>query len=117
MSSRMQSAALMLLMLTTGLANAASAGENRPDPADPNAVVPPHRYVSDFAAYRRPQFEQTLDWRQANDTVRDVGGHAGALKGDDGEPSAASQTAPASGKPKMHHGGHHGHGGHGGHKQ
>jgi hypothetical protein len=116
MSSRMQSAALMLLMLTTGLADAASAGDNRPDPADPNAAVPPHRYISDFAAYRRPQFEQTLDWRQANDTVRDVGGHAGALKGND-EPPAASQTAPVSGKPKMHHGGHHGHGGHGGHRQ
>jgi hypothetical protein len=110
----MQPAALMLLMLTTGLADAASAGENRPDPADPNAAVPPHRYASDFVTYRRPQFEQTLDWRQANDAVRDVGGHAGALKGDDEPP--AGQSATASGKPKMHHGGHH-HGGHGGHKQ
>lgn len=105
MSSIKLSAALMLLMLTTSLAEAASAGEKRPDPTDPNAAVPPHRYVSDFAAYRKPQFEQKLDWRQANDIVRDVGGHAGALKEADGSPGA-SQTAPASGKPMMHHGGH-----------
>lgn len=114
MSSSMQSAALMLLMLTTGLAEAASAGEKRPDPADPNAAVPSHRYVSDFAIYRKPQFEQKLDWREANDIVRDVGGHAGSLKDADEQP-AARQTAPASGKSMMQHGGHAGHGGHGGH--
>lgn len=114
MSSSMQSAALMLLMLTTGLAEAASAGEKRPDPADPNAAVPPHRYVSDFATYRKPQFERKLDWREANDIVRDVGGHAGALEEADGQP-AGGQAAPAAGKPMMQHGGHAGHGGHGGH--
>lgn len=111
----MPSAALLLLMLTTGLAEPAGAGENRPDPADPNAAVPPHRYVSDFAAYRRPQFEQKRDWRLANDTVRDIGGHVGALKDGDGQP-AAGQAAPAPGKPMMQHGGHAGHGGHGGHR-
>lgn len=116
MPSSMQSAALMLLMLTTGLAEAASAGEKRPNPADPNAAVPPHRYVSDFATYRKPQFEQKLDWREANDIVRDVGGHAGALKEPGGQP-AAGQAAPAAGQPMMQHSGHAGHGGHGGPRQ
>jgi hypothetical protein len=109
MYSRMQSAAFALLMLTLGLADAASAADKRPDPADPAADVPPHRYVSDFASYRQPQFEQKRDWRQANDTVRDVGGHAGALKGAY-EPPA--NQAPAQSKPEMHHGRHSGHGGH-----
>lgn len=106
MSSRMQSAAFMLLMLIASLAQTASAADKRPDPADPAAVVPPHRYVSDFASYRKPQFEQKLDWRQANDTVRDVGGHAGALKGVDEPPQ------PAHSGPGMKHGGHGHHGGH-----
>jgi hypothetical protein len=110
MSSRMHSAALMLLMLTTSLAGAASAGEKRPDPADPNAVVPEHRYISDFTSYRKPQFEQKLDWRQANDIVRDVGGHGGALRGAYEQP--AMQNAPAPPKPTMNHSGHGGHGGH-----
>lgn len=109
MLSRMQSAAFMLLMLTASLAQTASAADKRPDPADPAAVVPPHRYVSDFASYRKPQFEQKLDWRQANDTVRDVGGHAGALKGVD-EPLRPPQ--PADSGPGMKHGGHGHHGGH-----
>lgn len=108
MSSRMQSAVLMLLMLTLGLAETASAGDKRPDPADPNAAVPPHRYVSEFTSYRPPQFEQKLDWRQANDTVRDVGGHAGALKGVDEQP----RPQPAHSGPGMKHGGHGHHGGH-----
>ena len=114
MASRMQSAALMLL-LTISLAHTASAGEKRPDPADPDAAVPPHRYVSDFSSYRQPQFDQKLDWRQANDTVRDVGGHAGALKGAYEQPA---NQAPAQSKPEMNHGGmnHGGHAGHGGHK-
>ncbi len=108
MSSRMQSAAFMLLMLIASLAQTASAADKRPDPADPTAVVPPHRYVSDFASYRKPQFEQKLDWRQANDTVRDVGGHAGALKGVDDPP----RHQPAETGPGMKHGGHSHHGGH-----
>ncbi|MBS4047530.1 MAG: hypothetical protein KG075_14390 [Alphaproteobacteria bacterium] len=98
----------MLLMLTLGLAETATAGDKRPDPADPQAVVPPHRYVSDFASYRQPQFEQKLDWRQANDTVRDVGGHAGALKGADEPPRTQAEHAG----PGMKHGGHGHHGGH-----
>lgn len=108
MSSRMHSAALMLLI--TSLAGSASAGEKRPDPADPNAVVPEHRYVSDFTSYRKPDFDQPLDWRQANDTVRDVGGHGGALKGAYEQPR---NQPPHSGSGMKH--GHHGH--HGGHQQ
>jgi hypothetical protein len=107
MSSRMQSAAFALLMLTLGLADAASAaGNKRPDPADPEAVVPPHRYVSDFASYRQPKFEQKLDWLQANDTVRDVGGHAGALKD---APTPPADQSPAHHRPAMNHAGHGGH--------
>jgi hypothetical protein len=114
MSSRLQSAAFALLMLTLGLAQAASAADTRPDPADPAAVVPPHRYVSDFASYRKPQFEQKLDWRQANDTVRDVGGHAGALKDAPEQPAGQmpAHHGPAHHRPAMTHSNHSGHGGH-----
>lgn len=111
MFSRMHSAALLLALttsLTGGPAGPTLAGEKRADPADPNAAVPPHRYVSELAAYRKPQFEQKLDWRQANDTVREVGGHAGSLN--DMPEAAASPSRPA-----MNHGGHDGHGNHGRH--
>lgn len=109
MSFRLSSAATMLLMLITAAAGAASAGEKRTDPADPDAAVPPQNYRSDFASYRKPQFEQKIDWRTANDTVRDVGGHAGAMQDTDAQTGV--QAAPAPGQSTMHHHGHMGHGG------
>lgn len=49
---------------------------------DPNAPTAPPPYQSAFSGYKRPQFEGKTDWRKANDTVRDVGGHMGAIISD-----------------------------------
>jgi len=76
------------LLLAAGLASAAAA---QPAVADPATPVPTLQYQSVFAA---PLAAPTkTGWREANDRVRDTGGHAGALKGD---------AAPAAG-PMMQH--------------
>lgn len=85
-------AALALL-----LGSAVQAEAQQPNPADSSAAVPVTEYQSAFTGYRKPEFEQKLDWRQANDTVRDVGGHAGALKDEapgrnDGAPGTTGRT-------------------------
>lgn len=73
------------------------------DPADATVAVPQPEYRSAFSSYRKAGFDEKRDWRQANDAVREAGGHAGALK--DGPPADAAR--PASSMPMMH--GAHGH--------
>lgn len=78
--------------------------------ADAAAPVPAVEYRSVFSGYRKPQFESSANWRQANDAVRDVGGHTGAMK-DASDAAAhnhgnASAAAPAAAPA---HGGHVGH--------
>lgn len=90
-------AALALLLGSASF----QAKAQQPNPADPRVAVPVTEYQSAFTGYLKPQFEQRLDWRQANDTVRDVGGHAGALKDqpprkDDGAQGTAPNAAGAS---------------------
>jgi len=96
-----------LLGMTISLAaQAAWAAEPPTGVLDPNAPTAPLPYQSAFSGYKRPQFEGKTDWRKANDTVRDVGGHMGAIKSDstDAMPAkAATVAAPAAG-------GHAGHG-------
>ena len=82
-------AALALLLGSASF----QAKAQQPNPADPSAAVPVTEYQSAFTGYRKPQFEQKLDWRQANDTVRDVGGHAGALKD---QPPGKYESAPGT---------------------
>lgn len=81
------------------------AKAQQPNPADPSAAVPVTEYQSAFNGYHKPQFEQKLDWRQANEVVRDVGGHAGALKD---QPSGRNENAPGTSgsAPSASHQGH-----------
>ena len=44
------------------------------DPADPNARVPPVRYESAFAGYRRSGEVEVGSWRDSNDRVGRLGG-------------------------------------------
>lgn len=79
------------------------------NPADPAVSVPATQYQSAFGDYRKPQFEQKLDWRQANDAVRDVGGHMGALKdapASTGLNRSSAPAAPAAGPAAGGHAGH-----------
>lgn len=92
------------------LALAAPAmGQPGANPADPAASVPTIQYQSALGDYRKPQFEQKLDWRQANDAARDLGGHVGAMR--DAPPPAdrshtAAPAAPAAGPATGGHAGH-----------
>jgi hypothetical protein len=70
----------------------------QPNPGDADAAVPALTHVSAFREYRHPaDEEQTPDkvWREANEEMRRLGGHAGHA-------GAASSQESA---------GHHGHGG------
>jgi hypothetical protein len=68
------------------------------DPSDP--AIPSYSYPAQpvFGGYESMKDLELRDWRQANDTVRTVGGHAGAVK--DQEPGG-SATPPGG------HTGHH----------
>jgi len=56
---------------------AATQNEPRPDPLDSGANVPPVEFRSAFADYRPFAEQEMQDWRQANEAVREAGGHAG----------------------------------------
>ncbi|MFN4163005.1 MAG: hypothetical protein ACK4GK_00415 [Ferrovibrio sp.] len=95
-----------LLGMTIGLAaQAAWAAEPSTGVLAPNAPNAPLPYPSAFSGYKRTQFEDKIDWRKANDAVRDVGGHMGAIKSDspDELPTKAAGDAAPGG-----HAGHHG---------
>jgi hypothetical protein len=58
-----------------------TAGAQRPAAADPAAAAATPKYESAFPAYR-PYEEQTpRSWRELNDDVAKVGGHAGIFGG------------------------------------
>jgi hypothetical protein len=102
MSALFSLPAAALLMLAAAAPVAAQSG--RPQPADPDADVPVLQYRSVFAE-PAARSDRRIDWRQANDTVREVGGHAGTLR------DSAAASAPAADRPHGY-GSHHGHHGH-----
>jgi len=107
MLSRILAAPVLLVALSLAvipLAVPANAADPRPNPSDPSVAVPATEYKSAFTAYRKAAFDEKADWKQVNNAVQAIGGHAGAMK--DGP-----RDQPAA--PAMNHGGHSGHGGHG----
>lgn len=50
--------------------------DKKPGPADPSLRVPRPIYQSAFAGYRPYKEEEPTRWREANDEVRRIGGHA-----------------------------------------
>ena len=95
-----------LLGVTIGFAaQTAWAAEPPTGVLAPNAPTAPLPYQSAFSGYKRTQFEDKIDWRKANDAVRDVGGHMGAIKSDNTDelpPKAGGEATPGG------HAGHHG---------
>jgi hypothetical protein len=67
-----------------------------PGPWDPSAAVPQARYRSVFTAPRPAGPVDAIDWRQANDAVRDIGGWR-AYAREAAEPGPASPTGLAGG--------------------
>lgn len=93
----------LLVFMMTVLAGIAQAQpmSKRADPADPHAVSPPLRFETGLAV---PKASSSVDpaanWREHNDRVRSIGGHAGHLKAgaSDGS-SAPRQARPVEQKP------------------
>lgn len=88
---------LSAVLLCVG-ASAAAQSDGRRNPADAQARVPAAQYRSAFADYRTFREPEVQSWREANDRVRDLGGHKGTAK-----PEAAPAEKPAAGGHAGHH--------------
>lgn len=100
-----------------GVAVAAAAAP-RPDPLDAQASVPAVAYRSPLAGYRMLADSPPLGWREANDTVRAIGGWRSYLREAQQPDTAAARpgaVAPAGGTGHAGHQGPQGHQGHQGH--
>jgi hypothetical protein len=95
-----------------------AAFASRANPADPALAVAEPTYASSFAGYRRYESPQIAPWRELNDEMERLGGHAGHIKDDVspldtpkpdvqlGEPPRAVPPAPAPSAPKPAASGH-----------
>ncbi|MFN0300966.1 MAG: hypothetical protein ACKVQU_11525 [Burkholderiales bacterium] len=81
---------LLSVIALSGVIGGAIA-QGRPDPTDSKLKSATVEYVSPFASYRRYQDEKPAPWRELNDHVLGLGGHAGHIK--DGAPGAAKPAA------------------------
>ena len=84
---------LAWVLLLGPLAALAQTGA-RPDPTDPRLSTPTHAAESAFAGYRGFRDEPLTPWREVNDEVRRLGGHAGHVR--DAEPTKPAADKPAS---------------------
>ena len=75
----MKRAMLLLLAAAAGGAAFAQSEDNR-DPRRPEAKVPPVTYRSAFEEYRPYREQKPAPWREVNEEVARVGGHAGVMK-------------------------------------
>jgi len=88
---------------------ASANAQPRPDPADPEARVPPAQYSSPFAGYRPTGDEPVGNWRAANDEAGRIGGwreYAREAQAPEAvptapSPSGAGPAAPAHGPHPM----------------
>lgn len=114
-------------LVVTPLAATAQQTSLGLDPLDANAPVSPTGYISAFENYRVAGDEETSPdklWRDANNEMKNLGGHAGHMKA--AQPASTepkqknvnsvqaaedkhNQAAPKS-DPHAGHGGHHGKG-------
>ena len=101
--NKLRTTAAVLLAGASLLAHAQT--RERADPAAANVKSAAGKYESAYANYRGLEEEQPADWRDLNDTVGRVGGHAGVLRDQSGaaKPPAAGgaksapQPAPQAG--------------------
>ena len=85
----------LLMICLAGAATAASAQRAAPRvPADPAAPAPKPSYASAFTDYRPwNAAPETVRWRDANDTMRELRGHAGHVKPAVTPPAPPTQKA------------------------
>lgn len=69
----------------------------RSDPLDAKASVPPLKYSSSLAGYRRFAEEKLTPWKEANETAARIGGwRAYARETQEGAAPSSSASAPAA---------------------
>lgn len=74
----------------------------RADPLDARAQVPPVRYESAFAQFRRLGNDRPVAWREANDAVARIGGwRAYAREAQQPDPAAADKPATPAQAPAL----------------
>jgi hypothetical protein len=88
----------------------AAAGAQTPvQPPANRGAAPPPTYQSAYEGYRPYVEEPLAPWREVNDTVERVGGHAGVLRDEarTPPPSAPPATLPATAPKGAGHDAHH----------
>lgn len=87
----------IISVVLVAIAALSGSAQTAADPTDPAAPIHESRYGSAFAGYQAWQEQQPGDWRQNNDEMARIGGHAGHLKG----------SLPAADTEPRKEGGHH----------
>lgn len=101
---------IVFLALAVVAASAAAAQTRAPrDALDSRVQVPAVEYRSAFESYRSYSDPPAAKWRDANDEVRAIGGHAGHLvkPGTAGASKPGNISAPARETKPGGHEGHH----------
>ena len=89
------SASFSVLLLGAGMCASAALAA---DPTDATAGTSPTHYQSPFAGYRALGADQATPWREANDTVKNIGGWQAYAKE---AADAAKARAATNAKPTL----------------
>lgn len=89
------------------LAVAAAAAVAQSAPQRERAAAPALTYQSAFEGYRPYVEEPLAPWREVNDTVERVGGHAGVLRAEERTAATPPAAAPAAPPREPGHDAHH----------
>lgn len=99
--------AMLLLLSACAAGGALAQNEGRRDPANTDAPAPALTYRSVFADYIPYREQDVAPWREINDEVARIGGHAGMQKaakaGKAGNSATSEKRAvdkPAGGHPQ-----------------
>lgn len=111
--NRLSATCLTIVVMATPVL-AGAQQKARPDPADPAAAAPAPAYDSVFRTYVPQREVKPAAWKDINDEMGRLGGHAGHTR-DSVDPAApAPATAPANKPPAQQtrpvaggHAGHH----------
>lgn len=105
----MQRATFSAFLLCLG-GTAIAQSDVRRDPSDAQAAVPTVQYRSAFSEYQPYRDPEIGKWREANDQMKDLGGHRGHVgKPGSGasKPAARPEAGPAEQPPAGGHAEHH----------
>jgi hypothetical protein len=88
---------MQIRIFAVGLALTALPATAQPS-ATPAAATP---FRSAFAGYQAWREPEPLDWRSANRTAGDLGGHMGQVRGQGRSDPAPANTAPSTSGPPL----------------